>query len=66
MANALYMSTVAIGSSSLQELYEKHSDAKIPILFVISPGSDPSKELEEAADKIIGRDNFIQISMGGG
>ena len=60
------MKSVSIGSNSLQDLYEKHSNAKTPILFVISPGSDPSKELEEVADKIIGRDNFQQIPMGGG
>ena len=60
------MKTITIGSNSLKELYKKHSSSTIPILFVISPGSDPSKELEELAEKTIGRDNFYQISMGGG
>ena len=37
-----------------------------PALFVVSAGSDPSKELEEYAAKEIGRENFQELSMGGG
>ena len=42
----------------MEELYKNKSNSNTPILFVISPGSDPSKELEELAEKTIGRDNF--------
>ena len=37
-----------------------------PVLFIISPGSDPSAELEEFADQVVGRAGFHAIAMGGG
>jgi dynein heavy chain 2 len=37
-----------------------------PILFIISPGSDPSAELEEFADQVVGRQGYHAIAMGGG
>ncbi|EGR34655.1 hypothetical protein IMG5_004580 [Ichthyophthirius multifiliis] len=36
-----------------------------PSLFILSPGSDPSTELEEYANQEIGRENYISMSMGG-
>ena len=47
------------GISSLKDLYHKYSNCNQPILFVISPGSDPSKELEEFAERTVGRDKYI-------
>ena len=44
----------------------QETDNLTPVLFVISAGSDPSKELEEFAEKEIGRQNFQELSMGGG
>jgi len=32
----------------------------------VSPGSDPSKELEEYGNQMIGGDRIKQLSMGGG
>ena len=40
-------------------------NANLPALFIVSAGFDPSKELQEHADKTIGRDNFKELSMGG-
>jgi dynein heavy chain 2 len=37
-----------------------------PVLFLVSPGSDPSKELEEFAEQTVGRDRFHDMAMGGG
>jgi dynein heavy chain 2 len=37
-----------------------------PILFIISPGSDPSAELQEFAEQIVGRAGYHEIAMGGG
>jgi len=51
---------------SLSHLYEAETTSSDPILFIISPGSDPSSELQEYADKIVGRAAFHEIAMGGG
>lgn len=37
-----------------------------PILFIISPGSDPSTELQGFAETVVGRAAFHEIAMGGG
>lgn len=37
---------------------EEELNAHTPCLFVVSAGSDPSKELEEFAEQSIGRHNF--------
>lgn len=35
-------------------------------MFIVSTGYDPSKELEEYCEAQIGRENYLQLSMGGG
>ena len=40
---------------SLQSLYQTETTCVDPILFIISPGSDPSAELQTFAENIIGR-----------
>ncbi|EDO38992.1 predicted protein [Nematostella vectensis] len=37
-----------------------------PILIVISPGADPSQELQELAGEIVGIDRYHQVAMGQG
>lgn len=61
---ALGIGSIVGQSLSVKALTE--IDGKTPILFIVSIGYDPTKELEEWAEKDIGRENFIQISMGGG
>ena len=50
---------------SFKSIFEQESSPNTPILFIVSNGSDPSRELEEFAAKAIGRDKFIQMSLGG-
>jgi dynein heavy chain 2 len=37
-----------------------------PVLFIVTPGSDPSQELEEHAQKTRGRGRYHQLAMGQG
>ncbi|XP_032878557.1 cytoplasmic dynein 2 heavy chain 1 isoform X2 [Amblyraja radiata] len=37
-----------------------------PVLIIISPGADPSQELQELASETIGRENFHEVAMGQG
>lgn len=51
---------------ALRSLYESESTCSEPILFIITPGSDPSSELQEFAETVVGRANFYELAMGGG
>ena len=42
------------------------ADAATPVLFIVTPGSDPSQELEEHAEKAMGRGRYHQLAMGQG
>lgn len=44
----------------------KETTSSEPVLFLVSPGSDPSKELEDFAEQSVGRDRFHDMAMGGG
>lgn len=51
---------------SLSNLYQSESTCNDPILFIISPGSDPSAELQAFAEQTIGRNCYHELAMGGG
>lgn len=51
---------------ALRSIYEQESSPLEPILFIISPGSDPSTELQEFAETVVGRQSFHELAMGGG
>ena len=50
----------------LKNLYENETSCTDPILFIISPGSDPSAELQQFAEQVIGRSGYHELAMGGG
>lgn len=50
----------------MRNIYESESTPLEPILFIISPGSDPSTELSEFAESVVGRQGFHELAMGGG
>ncbi|XP_041357041.1 cytoplasmic dynein 2 heavy chain 1-like isoform X2 [Gigantopelta aegis] len=62
---ALSMKELSPSSVSVKKLY-KETLATEPILIVISPGADPSQELQEMAQEIIGLDKYHQVAMGQG
>jgi len=66
VCEALAISSISAATLSLKSIYRDAATPETPILFVTSAGSDPSKELEEFAEAEVGRDNFQQLSMGGG
>jgi len=55
---------------SLARLHADDTVAKVPILFITTPGADPSSELEEFAKQYAAESssavNFHQMAMGGG
>ncbi|KAM9321467.1 cytoplasmic dynein 2 heavy chain 1 [Gastrophryne carolinensis] len=44
----------------------KDTLAMEPILIIISPGADPSQELQELASAEVGRENYREVAMGQG
>lgn len=50
----------------MRNIYESESTPLEPILFIISPGSDPSTELSAFAESVVGRQGFHELAMGGG
>jgi dynein heavy chain 2 len=55
--------TVAPPSTSIAKLHEMESTAAEPILFITTPGADPSQELEEFAGRLVGRGRYHQVCM---
>lgn len=51
---------------SLEYILENESSPDTPVLFIITPGSDPSQELEKFSNERIGADKLLVLSMGGG
>lgn len=58
--------TVQARQFVLKNLYEKETTCHDPILFIISPGSDPSAELQQFAENVVGRQGYHELAMGGG
>lgn len=52
--------------NTVSNIHSVEPSSEIPILFITSLGSDPSKELEDFAVEQVGEDKFVQLSMGGG
>lgn len=60
------LSNINEGVTSVPAIYDLEPGIEMPLLFITSVGSDPSNEIEEFAQAKVGREKFIQISMGGG
>ncbi len=48
---------------NLKDVVEKEALSVEPVLIMISPGSDPSDELEEVARSSIGIDKYHQVRL---
>jgi dynein heavy chain 2 len=53
-------------SVNLSQLYKADTRAMEPILLIVSPGTDPSIELEDLAGSIVGKEHYHQVAMGQG
>ena len=47
---------------NLRRLYKVDTLATEPVLVIISPGADPSQEIQELAESVVGGDRFHQVS----
>lgn len=58
---ALGLKELSPSSINLKHLHKEQ--AVEPVLFIVSPGADPSAELEELAKEIVGQDHYHQVSV---
>ena len=66
VVKALSMKELYPATLNFKRLYETDSLSTEPILVVISPGTDPSLEVQELADSMLGEGHLYQVAMGQG
>ncbi|XP_039269307.2 cytoplasmic dynein 2 heavy chain 1-like [Styela clava] len=64
-SQALGVRELSSPGGSLKQIYDDTLPTE-PVLIVISPGADPSQELQELAAATIGAENYFQVAMGQG
>ena len=60
----LLLKEMSPATLNLRRLYEVDTLATEPILVIISPGADPSQEIQELAESVVGRERFHQVRDG--
>ncbi|KAI3384589.1 hypothetical protein SNEBB_000074 [Seison nebaliae] len=63
---ALNIEQLSPPDTNLKDLYKTETINTEPIMFIVSPGSDPSQELQELAKSTIGLHAYHEIAMGQG
>ena len=48
-----------------KDIYSE-TNCSYPVLFIVSPGADPSHELQDLAREVIGSDHYFEMPMGQG
>ncbi|MEW5298927.1 MAG: hypothetical protein WDW36_001997 [Sanguina aurantia] len=66
ICSVLHVSSVAPPPFSLKTLLEGESSADVPILFITTPGADPSQELSEYAQSSKMMEQYHEVAMGQG
>lgn len=57
----LNLKDISPSTSSIKYIYETETVASEPILIIISPGSDPSEELRELAEAVVGKQSYHEV-----
>ena len=63
---SLGLKELAPSTLNFKRLYISDTLATEPILVVISPGADPSQEIQELAESVVGSERYHQVAMGQG
>ena len=59
----LNLKDISPSSTNIRVIYEHESTAAEPILFIVSPGSDPSEELKELAESVVGKQSYHEVGV---
>ncbi|KAI8896032.1 dynein heavy chain and region D6 of dynein motor-domain-containing protein [Globomyces pollinis-pini] len=63
---SLGLESLSPPSLNLKSLFESETMASEPILFITTPGADPSQELREFGIATVGLDKYKELAMGQG
>nr|ADI46856.1 DHC1bf [Volvox carteri f. nagariensis] len=66
ICGTLNIKSVAPPPFSLKALIETESRCDEPVLFITTPGADPSQELSEHAAATMGKERYHEVAMGQG
>mmetsp|Transcript_9476 Transcript_9476/g.27062 ORF Transcript_9476/g.27062 Transcript_9476/m.27062 type:complete len:1740 (-) Transcript_9476:175-5394(-) len=66
VCNVLGMRSLAPEAFSLKSLHQGEMRPDEPVLFITSPGADPTQELADFADRLVGRNRYHEVAMGQG
>ncbi|KAI8844037.1 dynein heavy chain and region D6 of dynein motor-domain-containing protein [Chytriomyces cf. hyalinus JEL632] len=64
--HVLGVQSLAPAALNFKRIFDQETIAAEPILFITTPGADPSQELREFAVLEVGLENYRQVSMGQG
>lgn len=59
----LNLKDISPETTSIRYVYETETVASEPILIIISPGSDPSEELRELAETVVGKQSYHEVTL---
>lgn len=59
----LNLKDISPSTTSIRYIYETETIAAEPILVIISPGSDPSEELRELAESVVGKQSYHEVKI---
>lgn len=57
----LNLKDISPSTTSIRYVYETETLATEPVLIIISPGSDPSEELRELAESVVGKQCYHEV-----
>lgn len=63
---AIGVSTISPPPLNLQRIILEEGAPLTPVLFICEGGADPTQELEECAERSVGKANFHQVALGSG
>lgn len=63
---AIGIATISPPPLNLQRIILEEGAPLTPVLFICEGGADPTQELEECADRTVGKANFHQVALGSG
>jgi len=66
VCDILHIASVSPPPAKYEDLYKLETSSKTQVLFITSTGADPSDGLRRVAAETVGRENYHEVSMGGG
>ena len=64
-AQSLSLASLQTSATNIEKIYKETLPSE-PVLFIVSPGADPSRELQELVEKVgvVDKNQFYEVSFG--